>query len=202
MKLPIVKWPSPTLKQQSFVVNGTDRARLEQLIADMTETMMAAGGVGLSAIQVGVPLAVVVTRFQGMEVLLNPYVETHEAVTVQDLDGAKLVRAPIGKLVEFREGCLSLPGIYETTKRYNQVRVYSQTLETLSMVGSADVLVNLAAFYKTAEAMGMDQTPVLATGVAAQCVQHELEHLRGEFFLDRLSPGRRDAIRVELRRRR
>lgn len=202
MKLDIVKWPSSVLKQRSTCVVDLDRARLEQLIANMTETMMAAGGVGLSAIQVGVPLAVVVTRFPGFEVLINPHVETHEAVTVQDLvgaaaDGAKLVRAPIGKLVEVSEGCLSLPGIFETVKRYNQVRVYTQTLDSLSSPTEAATLVNPAAFYRL-----INDTPLLATSTAAQCVQHELEHLRGEFFLDRLTSARRDAIRARLRSRR
>jgi peptide deformylase len=187
MILPIVKWPSAQLKQVSLWVGGSGfpvvrvespmphlvpgdpslgrhlEPQLLDLIEDMRETMVAAGGVGLSAIQVGVPLRIVVTVFKGIETMVNPVI---------------LNRGEPRSLVS--EGCLSLPGVTEMVHRHDEVKIQ----------------------YRHPGIKSYLPGPFTLRGLAAQCVQHEVEHLDGKFFLDHVKPARRDAIRAELRQRR
>lgn len=155
----IIKWPNRVLKTPSLPVVHEDLHVLPKLIADMRETMLASKGVGLSAIQVGVPLQVVVTAFPGLETLVNPRWTPLE-------DDKDLVS----------EGCLSLPGIYEQVRRYSSVVVSFQNQDLVPMESR------------------------ILYGMAAQCVQHEQEHIVGHFFLDHISAGRRDQIRASLRK--
>lgn len=188
MILSIIKWPSTTLKVVSGNVSLEGPERFPGLIDDMKETMVALGGVGLSAIQVGVPLRIVVTAFPGIEVLVNPTIELYREPTIQEVEAAavaqgKMKKQPYGELVMVREGCLSLPGIFEEVRRWNRVVVRFQRIEATGLF-SAD-----------------SRSEVVVDGVAAQCVQHELEHLDGKFFLDHVSSGRRDQIRSQMRKR-
>lgn len=106
----IVIWPSPILKQVSKRV--TERPSFD-FITDMLATMHSNQGIGLSAIQIGVPERIVVMKVHGIKdlVLLNPeIVETS------------------GKLHSVSEGCLSVPGFYEKLKRFTWVKVKYQTI--------------------------------------------------------------------------
>jgi len=154
----IVQWPSLALKQVSAAVGagGLDGA-LRGLIDEMHSVLEESGGCGLSAIQIGVPARVVVTTFPDMPVLINPIIST---------SGFKL---PV------QEGCLSLPGFFETVWRHQHVSV---------QFSDAD-----------GQPKGLE-----VTGLQAQCLQHEVEHLNGEFFLKHVSSARRDAIRAKLRK--
>jgi peptide deformylase len=82
---------------------------LKKLVADMAETMYAAPGIGLAAIQVDVPKRVIVVdvseRRDSLVVLVNP--EIVEGTGVSDIE----------------EGCLSVPGIYELVERAERVKV-------------------------------------------------------------------------------
>lgn len=204
MRLPVLKWPNPVLKKVSEPVNLlTGSVDVKKLVDDMTETMKAAGGIGLSAIQVGVPLNVVVTVFPGLEVLINPLVMTCERIEakLEGPDAEVLVtNKRLGKLVDVREGCLSLPGFIEDVKRYDKANVYFETLDQIASrveLGERPFLGEPLTHYRI-----VGTQPVLAERLAAQCLQHEQEHLRGHFFLDHVKPARRDAIRSALRRAR
>lgn len=214
MLLNIVKWPSPKLKMPSMAINGLNpyisyegvkgvEVDIKKLVADMTETMKAAGGVGLSAIQVGVPVQVITTVFPGFEVLINPVVQTKkvlEAMQVDDFgDEMTLTKTvALGTLKEVREGCLSLPGFSEDVKRYDKANVMFETLEDFTERSErSEIIVSPLMYYKL-----RNRQPTLVKGLLAQCLQHEAEHLRGDFFLDHVKPARRDAIRVALRRAR
>ena len=74
---------------------------------------------------------------------------------------------------ESEEGCLSVPGFYETVQRAERVRL---------------------------SALGRDGEPLdlEATGLLAVCIQHELDHLNGKLFVDYLSALKRDRIRKKL----
>lgn len=101
----IYTWPadSKMLRQVSQPVETPD----EQLVADMFNAMYMAGGVGLAAIQVGIPKRLFVMGVGRMELAFyNP-------VVVERL----------GKAAPVEEGCLSLPGIYEKVKRFPAVVV-------------------------------------------------------------------------------
>lgn len=115
--LKLLLWPNPELKQVSEEVD-LEWARTDQfkeLLADMGETMLALGGVGISAVQVGVFDRVFVMRDKkgGTQAFINP------VITQTD-----------GELEEKDEGCLSIPGIVEKVKRYPNVIVEALDPET------------------------------------------------------------------------
>jgi peptide deformylase len=104
----ILHYPDPRLRQVAKPVAEVD-AGVRQLVDDMAETMYAAPGIGLAAIQVNVALRVVVidvseTRDQ-LQVFINPM--------ILERDGAQV----------FEEGCLSVPGIFDEVERARRVRV-------------------------------------------------------------------------------
>jgi len=104
--IPIGVLPDPILRQRSKRVRNIDGS-IQKLIGDMIETMHAAGGVGLAAPQVGVPLRVIVIGIPGEEdiALINP----------------EVVRRTGERLID--EGCLSVPGYIGQIKRAVSVRV-------------------------------------------------------------------------------
>lgn len=121
---------------------------LQQIVRDMTETMYAAQGIGLAAIQVDIHKRIIVmdishTRDQ-LQVFINPVIMAKE-----------------GSL-SFEEGCLSVPGIYETVKRAEKI-----TLKAQDQYGKSFSLE--------------------ATGLLAVCIQHEIDHLDGKVFIEKLS---------------
>lgn len=113
--LPIIRYPDPRLKQVSKPVTIFDE-RLKTLIADMTETMYDAPGIGLAAPQVNVHERVIIIDFSenhdALQIFINPEIIT-----------ASKEKAP------FDEGCLSVPGIYEKIERPASVTVRAQDIE-------------------------------------------------------------------------
>lgn len=110
----ILLWPDPKLKMESLVVLQPPSP---DFVERMRITMEGAGGVGLSAIQVGFPVRVVVAKIQRtFRVFVNP-----EWAPVPDTKAEPML-----------EGCLSTPGQYETVYRYPKVTVtfnHDSTLE-------------------------------------------------------------------------
>lgn len=157
-KLPILTFPNPRLRNKAQPVREVD-GKVRQLVADMFETMYAAPGIGLAAIQVDVPLRVVVIDTSDANdspvCLINP--EILEASGVEQMD----------------EGCLSVPGFYETVSRAERVRV---------------------------RALDRDGKPfeIEADGLLAVCIQHEIDHLDGKLFVDYISSLKRQRIRRRL----
>jgi peptide deformylase len=106
--LNILRYPDARLHRVASPVTVFDE-NLKKLVADMAETMYAAPGIGLAAIQVDVPKQIIVVdvseRRDSLVVLVNP--EIVEATGVSDIE----------------EGCLSVPGIYELVERAERVKV-------------------------------------------------------------------------------
>jgi peptide deformylase len=157
-KLDILTFPDPRLRVKALPVSRVD-ADIQCLVDDMLETMYAAPGIGLAAIQVNVPRRVVVidiseTHDQPL-CLINPVIVSR--------DGEE----------EMDEGCLSVPGFFETVKRAERVRV-----EALDRDG---------------ERFTLD-----ADGLLAVCIQHEIDHLDGKLFVDHISMLKRQRIRRKL----
>ncbi len=139
----IVKVGDPMLKKHSRVVEKFDD-RLAQLIDDMKETMYAADGCGLAAVQVGILKRVVVIDVgDGFMELVNP------EITYRD-----------GEQQE-AEGCLSVPGEYGTTIRPAVVKVKAQDRNGRWQVFKGE-------------------------GLKARCFCHEIDHLDGILFTQRL----------------
>ncbi len=107
--LEILEFPDPRLRNKAKEVKTVDDS-IRKLADDMLETMYDAPGVGLAAIQVNVPLRVIVvditTEQNEPRVFINPIITPVDTCTK-----------------ESQEGCLSVPGFYEPVARYERIRV-------------------------------------------------------------------------------
>jgi peptide deformylase len=157
--LQILKFPDPRLRKIAVPVRVFD-AKLEVLIADMFETMYAADGIGLAATQVNVHKRLMVLDVSehkdSPQVFINPSFEVIES-----------------ELFDYDEGCLSVPGFYETVSRPQTIKARAQDPQGQE-------------FELTAE------------GILSICVQHETDHLDGKLFVDYLSSLKRQRIRSKL----
>ena len=162
-KLTILEYPNPRLRTKAAAVGTVDNT-VRKLVADMFETMEAAQGIGLAATQVDVHKRVIVMDISEdrsqPRVFINPQIEVLEPGS-----------AP------YDEGCLSVPGFYETVERPAHV-----------MIRALD-----------ADGVAFEEE---AKGLLAVCIQHEIDHLEGKLFVDYLSPLKRDRIRKKLKKQR
>lgn len=156
--LEILHYPDPRLRNEAKPVTEVD-AEIQQLVKDMFETMYDAPGIGLASIQVNVPKRVIVVDVSEEQdqplCFINPEVVETEGEETMD------------------EGCLSVPGFYETVQRAEKIRV--------------------KALNEKGETFEMD-----ADGLLAVCIQHEIDHLDGKLFVDYISPLKRNRIRKKL----
>ena len=106
--LNVLLFPNPALREPTVEVTKFDDV-LKRLVSDMWETMYLSKGVGLAAPQVGHPLKLFVSDWEGARrVLINPEIVETEGVEAKD------------------EGCLSFPGIFEEVKRPMRIRIRYQ----------------------------------------------------------------------------
>jgi peptide deformylase len=156
--LNILRYPDARLHKLAAPVTVFDEA-LKRLVADLAETMYSAPGIGLAATQVDVHKQVIVIdvseRRDSLVVLINP--EILDASGVSDIE----------------EGCLSVPGIYDTLERAERVKV------------------------RACDANGNPFT-LEAQGLLAVCIQHEMDHLKGKVFVESLSQLKQQRIRARL----
>lgn len=159
--LKILEYPDPRLRTVATPVKSFDAA-LQKLIDDMFETMYEAPGVGLAATQIDVHKQLIVIDVSEEKnqplVFINPEIEV-----LSD------------ELSQYDEGCLSVPGFYETVCRPARVKV--KALDR-----------NGAPFEMTPE------------GLLAVCIQHEVDHLQGKLYVDYLSSLKRTRIRTKLQK--
>jgi len=157
--LQILEFPDPRLRKIAEPVTVFDE-KLEVLIEDMLETMYEAQGIGLAATQVNVHKRLLVIDVSeerdAPQVFINPSFEVIDE-----------------ELSEYDEGCLSVPGFYETVSRPQAVKISAQD--------------------RTGEPFEL-----LAEGILATCIQHEIDHLDGKLFVDYLSTLKRQRIRSKL----
>ncbi|MGQ0723345.1 MAG: peptide deformylase [Candidatus Eiseniibacteriota bacterium] len=161
---PIRIYGDPVLREKARPVERVD-AEVRRLAEDLLETLADAEGVGLAAPQVGASQRIIVVHPAGEDgqprepprVLVNP--------DVVDRGGAQ---------VGAEEGCLSIPGIYDTVKRPDRVRVRALDLDGHEVEIDAD-------------------------GMLARILQHEIDHLDGVLFIDRVGPMRRALLGRRLR---
>ena len=156
--LNILRYPDARLHKLAVPVTVFDD-QLKQLVADMAQTMYEAPGIGLAATQVDVHKQLIVIdvseRRDSLVVLINP--EIVDASGVSDIE----------------EGCLSVPGIYDTLERAERVKVraYDQNGKLFTLE---------------------------AQGLLAVCIQHEMDHLKGKVFVESLSQLKQQRIRARL----
>ena len=166
---PIFETPDPVLRQISRPVETFD-PELKTLIADMFETMYAAPGIGLAAVQVGVPIRLLVIDLQEPEdpddpkspvvkdprVFINPEILWHS-----------------DHEVPYTEGCLSVPEQYAEVMRPDRIR----------------------ARWRDSDGNNYEEE---IDGLLAVCLQHEMDHLNGVLFIDHLSRLKRDMVLKKL----
>ena len=119
--LPILEVPDPRLKTVSTPVESFDDD-LRQLVADMFETMYDAPGIGLAAIQVGVPKRVLVIDLQEPDENDEPVRNPRVFINPEILD-------PSEDLNLYQEGCLSVPDQYADVERPATIRARWQDLD-------------------------------------------------------------------------
>ena len=165
----IYETPDAVLRQISKPVETFDD-ELRTLVADMFETMYAAPGIGLAAVQVGVPIRLLVIDLQEPanpddpespivkqpRVFINPEILWHSDTEVP-----------------YTEGCLSVPEQYAEVMRPDRIRAKWRDAEGKSYEEEID-------------------------GLLAVCLQHEIDHLNGVLFIDHLSRLKRDMIMRKL----
>jgi len=168
----ILIWPEPVLATKSEDVKTIDD-EIKRLAVDMIETMYAARGIGLAANQVGVTKRLIVID-------LNPLPGEEEEDEVRDpMFGPHVLINP--EIIErsgtlmWEEGCLSVPGEVGEVERAAQIAVRYLTLEGKTVVVETDQLM-------------------------AVCVQHEIDHLNGVVFPERMHDrGRAREIRLAMK---
>jgi peptide deformylase len=179
----IIEVPDPRLKQVSAPVEAFDE-ELKTLVADMFETMYDAPGIGLAAVQVGVPSRVLVIDLQPEDEDADPELCHHHG-------GEAHYHRPVKKeprifvnpeilessddLTTYNEGCLSVPEIYAEIERPSRIRARWQDLDGKVHEEEID-------------------------GMLATCLQHEMDHLEGIVFIDHLSRLKRQMAMKKLQK--
>jgi peptide deformylase len=158
--LQILRYPDPRLHKKAAPIAQVD-AKIRQLAADMAETMYAAPGIGLAASQVDRHVRLIVIDVSEDKSQLLTLINPELLEKSGECDG--------------EEGCLSVPGIYETVKRASHVRVRALGLDGQAFEMEADDLL-------------------------AVCIQHEMDHLEGKVFVEYLSRLKQTRIKSKLQK--
>ena len=177
MKLSIRGYGDPILRAKGARVEAVDE-RIRELAANMIETMHEAHGVGLAAQQIG----------EALQLTVVDVAEVEDRPSTMKLHGAELDPKSVMPLVLLNpeltlgedadlglEGCLSFPEISADIWRASSVVLREQTLE--------------------GEAVEIE-----ASGLLARALQHEVDHLNGILFIDRMSAATKVALRSRLKR--
>ena len=156
----ILKFPDQDLRIKAKPVESFDD-ELKTLTDDMFETMHSVNGIGLAATQIGVAKQVAVIDISPEKneplVIVNPAIQILDPSKIEDYD----------------EGCLSVPGFFETISRPSDIKLSYQDLN------------------------GKKQE-IKPEGLLTKVVQHELDHLNGRLFVDHISELKRRRIRNKI----
>lgn len=159
--LPILEYPDARLKRIASPVTEFTPS-IKKLVDDMAHTMYDAPGIGLAATQVNVHKRIVVIDISetknDLKVFINPQILIADGEIVGE------------------EGCLSVPGYYDTVKRASHVVVRAHD-----------------AFGTTFE--------LEATDLLAVCIQHEMDHLIGTVFVEHLSQLKQIRVKTRMKKR-
>ena len=162
--LEVLTYPDKFLAQPTKAVENID-GKIQKIIDNMAETMYAAPGAGLAAIQVGFDKSIIVfdslpgETEKSLQVLLNPKIIEKE-----------------GEIISENEGCLSVPEFRSDVKR-----------SSLALV----------------EGFDRDGKPLRfeVEGYLAIVLQHEIDHLNGILFIDRISSLKRELYKRRIKKK-
>jgi peptide deformylase len=177
MKLPILQYGDPILRAKGKRIEKIDE-RIRQLTQDMIETMHAANGVGLAAQQVGEALQLTVLDVSQVEDRPSTMKLNGKDVDPRTAMPLVLINPEIklaGETELATEACLSFPEINGGIERAKLVISRAQTLD-----GS--------------------EIEIEASGLLGRAVQHEVDHLNGILFIDRMNSAAKAALSSRLKR--
>jgi len=175
MIMSVVKYGHPALRQKGARIESVTLT-IKQLIADMFETMYANKGIGLAAQQVGQPLQLTVIDVRGATDRPSSLELKGQPADVHDFMPLVLINPeikPVGDPVPAAEGCLSFPEIFADITRPEFVEV-----KALDEAGKP--------------------IEFRCGGLLARAVQHEVDHLNGILFIDRMDKKTKEDFRSEL----
>ncbi|MCB0366374.1 MAG: peptide deformylase [Bdellovibrionaceae bacterium] len=175
-KLEILKFPDPRLRKKSVAVKEVT-SELKQLAEDMLETMYSFSGIGLAAPQVNHQVRLLVTDTRPREngrYKIEDMTELEQAIEQPLVIFNPVVVSKKGKTT-YDEGCLSVPTYYETVQRAELIEVEGLNLDGETFRFQMD-------------------------GLLAICIQHEIDHLDGKLFIDRLSPIKSNRIKSRIKK--
>ena len=153
----ILTEPNKVLRQKSLKVDVVDKDT-QQLMDDMLETMYAAPGIGLAAIQVGIPKRIIVLDIARKDEPKKPMYFVNPEIVEKSQNNST-----------YEEGCLSVPGQFAEIDRPDKCHI-----KYLDYYGQPKELI--------------------AEGMLATCIQHEMDHLEGILFIDYLSKLKKSMI--------
>jgi peptide deformylase len=177
MKLPILQYGDPVLRAKGKRIEKIDE-RIRQLTQDMIETMRAANGVGLAAQQVGEALQLTVLDVSQVEDRPSTMKLNGKDVDPKTAMPLVLINPEIklaGETEVATEACLSFPEITGGIERAKSVIARAQTLD-----GS--------------------EIEIEASGLLGRAIQHEVDHLNGILFIDRMNSAAKAALSSRLKR--
>ncbi len=158
--LEVLHFPDKRLRTKAQPIKNVDD-NIRRIVDDMLDTMYDAPGIGLAATQVNIHQRIIVIDISEEKnqplCLINP-----ELLETQGLE-------------QQEEGCLSVPGVYESVSRAEHIKV--------------------RALNQQGEPFTVETGDLLAV-----CIQHEMDHLDGKLFVDYLSPLKRQRIKAKLQK--
>ena len=176
MVLDITKYGHPVLREKGKRIERVT-PEIRNLAADMLETMHAAEGLGLAAQQVGRAVMLTVIDVSGSdrpsELLINGQLQNLAAAMPLVLVNPQ-IRNPEGEQIG-AEGCLSIPEVNADIRRAQKVTVRAQDLDGKEIVFDC-------------------------TGLLARAAQHEIDHLNGILFIDRMDAATRVSFDGKLKK--
>jgi peptide deformylase len=168
----IIVYPDKRLKEISKPVENFDE-ELHTLLDDMYDTMIARNGVGLAAIQVGVPLRALIINVPVETDSEDPREQQPKENTLEVIN--PVILEADGR-TRYQEGCLSVPGYFEEVDRYKEVRIEYQDRHGKKFIIEDDDFLAIA-------------------------LQHEIDHLDGKIFVEKLSILKRKKFEKEWKKR-
>lgn len=167
MIYPIIAYGDSVLRK---VAQSIDKnyPNLQQLIADMLETMHNAEGIGLAAPQIGLPIRLFVIDGSGLEEDDDSNLRTFKKTFIN----AQIIEE-FGNEWAFEEGCLSIPSIREDVSRHESLKIR----------------------YLDENFNAQEET---YAGMQARVIQHEYDHIEGVLFTDHLSSFKKRLIKNKL----
>jgi peptide deformylase len=184
-KLKIYTFPDMILAQKATPISRVEKTH-QKLADNMLETMYDAPGIGLAANQVGILERILVID---VDYDIEELPEGAPPPSGVEVAGGSVIKNKKPQVIinpeiihregsiQYSEGCLSVPEYYAEVKRSQKIKLKYQDINGLERT------------------LGVD-------GLLAVCVQHEIDHLDGRLFIDRLSPLKKEMIKKKLRHER